>query len=259
MYLEGYELVELAMVKGVRVTKLRERTSGGLFQMHAFGSEMLEEFDNLSRDLAAVPPQGSRVVKLSKSRSSGYFLTELLPQGIGIRTWIRRLRDTRAAQPQRPAAGREPAPAPAASSAPAGGEMANVYRLANRLKTKTQPAADACIAGPGAPAETPPPARTAPGFRTAPPDYVPEPALPMPSARRLDARSRPGPVSVPRTPVPAPPPPAGAIRGAPLDLSPPPKTGRPERPGLDWRIIAWTAGGLVAALAIVLWILEMVD
>jgi hypothetical protein len=99
MHLQGYELLEMTVEDGIQVFKVREQVSGGLFQIHVFHAGMAEAFDRLTRELPDIPPQVSRVVKISKERGSGYILTELLPENVGIQAWIKRLQDA-----ERPAA-----------------------------------------------------------------------------------------------------------------------------------------------------------
>lgn len=196
MQLEGYELLELVVDGGIQVSKLREQKSGGLFQLHAFHGGMLEEFQKVCLDFPCIPPQVSRVVKVSQDHGSGYILTELLPEGVGIRAWIRRLREAPLAQGQNPAISRtlvenlrklamepgalqpiapgpeKPDPAPTAppNSAASDGEMTPAYRLATQLRMRDQgtgsvPVAEAGSSGsrPGEPPPDPPDtARAAP-------------------------------------------------------------------------------------------------
>src|SRR5689334_6191102 len=92
MQLEGYELLDLAVEDGIAVSKVRDQKTGSLRQIHAFHGALIADFDKLSLELLSTPPDQSKVVRVTKERGVGYIVTEVLPDGTGIRGWIAGLR-----------------------------------------------------------------------------------------------------------------------------------------------------------------------
>jgi hypothetical protein len=92
MDLAAYELLELGFDGGIQVSKVRHPATGEVFQIHAFHGEMRGEFDRLCREAAAIPPEMSRIVEITRDENSGYVRTMPLPGSVGIQDWVFGLR-----------------------------------------------------------------------------------------------------------------------------------------------------------------------
>ena len=92
MDLRECELLALTMEGGIQVSRVRHPGTGQLFQIHTFHGDMLAKFEQLCRELAAVPPYISRVVETSRDAGAASIVTEPLPDGVGLEGWTAILR-----------------------------------------------------------------------------------------------------------------------------------------------------------------------
>ena len=261
MQLDGsYEFLELTQADGILVSNARERDTGKSVQLHLYPAERSQEANQICQSIMSLPDAARRmIIKFGKDGTSTYFLTEPLPPGQGMTSWIA----AQTAQAATPAAAPAvpPPPAPAAKAPPpvdrpseGPGEFTRMYTQEDLHSAVSKGAPAAAPVPVSAPAPKTPGEftrmytaeevrnltanfRPAPETRpVSPPVPEPTPAPPPPPARdsapgletfifERSSVTRPAPVisspSKPPAPPPPPPPPPQPVFTRPEPVAPP--------------------------------------
>ena len=104
--MEGYDLTGRTLLEGLDVAELRHQATGRIFHVYAFPPERLRDYEALCAQVASVPRHLSKVVSMTRDSEAAYIMTEALPPGTGVRSWVRGLvASAGAARTETPAAG----------------------------------------------------------------------------------------------------------------------------------------------------------
>lgn len=92
MKLDGsYEFSELTQVEGVFVSNGKERASGKIIQIHLFPAAKAENANRICQRLLALPEAAQKMIlKYGQEGSASYFVTEPLPPGEYLQSWVDR-------------------------------------------------------------------------------------------------------------------------------------------------------------------------
>jgi hypothetical protein len=92
MKLDGsYEFSELTQVEGVFVSSGKERASGKIIQIHLFPAAKAEQANRICQRLLALTEAAQKMIlKYGQEGSASYFVTEPLPAGEYLQSWVER-------------------------------------------------------------------------------------------------------------------------------------------------------------------------
>jgi hypothetical protein len=94
MKLDGtYAFSELTNVEGIFVSNGQERATGKLIQIHLFPAAKAEQANRICQELIHLPDEvRDKILKYGQEGSASYFVTEPLPPGEYLQSWIERLK-----------------------------------------------------------------------------------------------------------------------------------------------------------------------
>jgi hypothetical protein len=92
MKLSGsYDFSELTQIEGIFVSSGRERASGKIIQIHLFPAGKSEQANRICQLLIGLPDEArKKILKYGQEDSASYFVTEPLPEGEYLQSWIER-------------------------------------------------------------------------------------------------------------------------------------------------------------------------
>jgi hypothetical protein len=92
MKLDGsYEFSELTQVDGVFVSNGKERASGKIIQIHLFPAAKAEQANRICQRLLTLPESAQKMIlRYGQEGSASYFVTEPLPAGEYLQSWVER-------------------------------------------------------------------------------------------------------------------------------------------------------------------------
>jgi hypothetical protein len=93
MKIDGtYEFSELTNIEGIFVSNGRERATGKIIQIHLFPAAKAEQANRICQQLFSLPDEArEKILKYGQEGSASYFVTEPLPAGEYLQSWIERL------------------------------------------------------------------------------------------------------------------------------------------------------------------------
>jgi hypothetical protein len=93
MKIDGiYEFSELTNIEGIFVSNGRERATGKIIQIHLFPAAKAAQANRICQQLFSVPDDArAKILKYGQEGSASYFVTEPLPAGEYLQSWIERL------------------------------------------------------------------------------------------------------------------------------------------------------------------------
>ena len=90
--LEGsYEFSELTQIEGIFVSNGKERATGRIIQIHLFPAAKAELANRICRQLLALPEEAQmKILRYGQEGPASYFVTEPLPAGEYLQSWVER-------------------------------------------------------------------------------------------------------------------------------------------------------------------------
>ncbi len=86
---ELYAFSEVTYKDGILVSNGREKSTGRPVQVHLFPSSRTKDAMELCQQVMSMPEsERSRVLKAGQGEGGGYFVTEPLPDGLGLEKWM---------------------------------------------------------------------------------------------------------------------------------------------------------------------------
>jgi hypothetical protein len=87
----SYEFSELTQIEGIFVSSGREKGSGKIIQIHLFPAGKAEQANRICRLLIALPEDAQKkILRYGQEGSASYFVTEPLPEGEYLQSWVER-------------------------------------------------------------------------------------------------------------------------------------------------------------------------
>jgi hypothetical protein len=87
----SYEFSELTQIEGIFVSSGREKASGKIIQIHLFPAGKAEQANRICQMLLALPEDAQKkILRYGQEGSASYFVTEPLPEGEYLQSWVER-------------------------------------------------------------------------------------------------------------------------------------------------------------------------
>lgn len=93
MKIDGsYDFSELTQIEGIFVSNGREKATGRLVQVHLFPAAKAADANRVCERMFSLPDEArDKILKYGQEGSASYFITEPLPEGEHLQSWVERL------------------------------------------------------------------------------------------------------------------------------------------------------------------------